>query len=123
MGLGITRAQGAMLPAVCSRGQGRAEAVARKFGASATYTSYEVMLEDPQLDVVYVCSPNFLHREHTVKAAQRGKHVLCEKILALTLADCAAMIELHSTVREAGARTTGGVVSAAAPRIVMSSSM
>lgn len=93
MGPGLTHAQDTVLHAICSRDQARAEAVARKFGAAKTYTSYEAMLDDPQLDVVYVCSPNFLHREHTVKAAERGKHVLCEKILALTLAECTDMIE------------------------------
>lgn len=93
MALGIAHAKGAILHSVCSRDIGRAHAFAQRHGAAKTYSSYEAFLEDPQLDVVYVCSPNFLHREHVVKAAERRKHVLCEKVLALTLEDCAHMIE------------------------------
>ncbi len=57
------------------------------------YDSLEKMLEDPELDVVYVCTPHGLHYLHTIQAAEAGKHVMCEKPMALTVADAEGMIE------------------------------
>jgi len=88
----IRVAQDSKLVAVCSRDQARAEAFAQKHGSLFAYSDYEAMLQNPQVDAVYIASPNALHKEHTVKAAQAGKHVLCEKPMALSLADCQTMI-------------------------------
>ncbi len=58
------------------------------------YTDLAEMLRQQPLDVVDVCTPTFLHKEHVTAALQAGKHVICEKPLALNLADAAAMIDL-----------------------------
>jgi len=73
------------LVALASRRPERAEAEARRFGIPRAVGSYEALLADPGIDVVYVPVPNAFHAEWTVRAARAGKHVLCEKPLALTL--------------------------------------
>jgi 1,5-anhydro-D-fructose reductase (1,5-anhydro-D-mannitol-forming) len=89
----IDAAAGSTLAAVVSRDAGRAQAFAAKHGAAAAYDDVDAMLADPAVDVVYVASPNALHREHTLKAAAAGKHVLVEKPMALTVEHCQAMID------------------------------
>jgi xylose dehydrogenase (NAD/NADP) len=79
------------LVAVASRNQERADEYARQWNIPRAFSSYEAMLADPDIDVVYNSLPNHLHAEWTVKVAQAGKHVLCEKPLALSLKDVDAM--------------------------------
>jgi predicted dehydrogenase len=62
----------------------------------ATFATLNAMLQGADLDVVDVCLPTFLHAASTVKAAEAGKHVLCEKPMALTLDECQAMIDAAS---------------------------
>jgi 1,5-anhydro-D-fructose reductase (1,5-anhydro-D-mannitol-forming) len=81
------------LVAVYSRDQGRAEAFAARHGARAAYSKLGDLLADSRVDGVFVCSPNVRHAEHTVQAARAGKHVLCEKPMATTIADAARMVE------------------------------
>lgn len=69
----------------------RAQEMARRFGTRA-FESYEALLETPDLDAVVICSENARHRALTEMAAQAGKHVLCEKPLATSVADGEAMI-------------------------------
>ena len=57
-----------------------------------TYESMHEIAGNPDIDIVYVVTPNGLHAEHTVKAAQAGKHVICEKPMANTVAECDAML-------------------------------
>ena len=90
----INAATDAAITAVVSRDQGRAHAFAVKHGAAAAYDDVDAMLADPAVDVVYVASPNALHREHTLKAAAAGKHVLVEKPMALAVEDCQSMIDM-----------------------------
>jgi len=79
------------LVAVASRDGERARAFARDAGIPRHHGSYEALLDDDEVDAVYIPLPNALHREWTIRAAQRGKHVLCEKPLALDPGECREM--------------------------------
>jgi predicted dehydrogenase len=79
------------LLAVASRSQDKAGEYARKNQVKRAYGSYTDLLADPDIDVIYIPLPNNLHAEWTIKAVQAGKHVLCEKPLALSLAEVDAM--------------------------------
>jgi 1,5-anhydro-D-fructose reductase (1,5-anhydro-D-mannitol-forming) len=81
------------LVAVVSRDQGRADAFAKKHGAGRAYTSYAEMLADADVDVVAITTPNGLHRDQAIAAAQAGKHILSDKPLALTARDAADVLE------------------------------
>ena len=70
------------LIAVASREQSRAEEYARKWNIERAYGSYDALLEDPEVDAVYISLPNTLHCEWSVRAVEAGKHVLCEKPLS-----------------------------------------
>jgi xylose dehydrogenase (NAD/NADP) len=76
------------LVAVASRSQASADAYAAEWKIPRALGSYQALLDDPGIDAVYISLPNSLHAEWTVRAAQAGKHVLCEKPLALSVADC-----------------------------------
>src|SRR5689334_24404500 len=71
------------LIAVGSRTQETANTYARQKKIPRAYGSYESLLADPEIDVIYNSLPNLLHAEWTIKAVEAGKHVLCEKPLAL----------------------------------------
>ena len=77
--------------AVASRDGQRAEAYAREWSIPRAHGSYEALLADPEVDVIYNSLPNSLHAEWTVKAAQAGKHVLCEKPLAVSVEEVDAV--------------------------------
>jgi D-xylose 1-dehydrogenase (NADP+, D-xylono-1,5-lactone-forming) len=79
------------LVAVASRDQARASEYAKKWEIPTAYGSYEALLADPNIDVIYNSLPNSMHAEWTIKAAQAGKHVLCEKPLASTVDEVDAM--------------------------------
>jgi predicted dehydrogenase len=87
------RAANSEVVAIGSRDRGRAEAAARQLGIPAAYGSYEAVLADDEVDAVYLPLPNHLHAEWAIAAARAGKHVLCEKPLAVTTADARAMVE------------------------------
>ena len=70
----------------------RAETLAEQYHARA-YATYEEMLADPQIDAVSICTANAVHAEMAVAALKAGKHVLCEKPMATSLADCARMVQ------------------------------
>lgn len=79
------------LVAVASRDADRASEFAAAHGIPRSHGSYEALLEDEGVDALYIPLPNSMHREWTIRAAQAGKHVLCEKPLALDAAECAEM--------------------------------
>jgi predicted dehydrogenase len=87
----IAASPGARLVAVASEGArpGRGWTT---FGAARSHRSYAALLDDPDVEAVYVPLPNSLHREWVERAAAAGKHVLCEKPLAPTAADAQAMV-------------------------------
>jgi predicted dehydrogenase len=85
--------------AVGSRNRERAYAFASDLGIPQSYGSYEALLKAPDIDAVYIGLPNSLHCEWTVKAARAGKHVLCEKPLGATAAECD---EMDRAARESG---------------------
>ncbi|MEM2931102.1 MAG: Gfo/Idh/MocA family oxidoreductase [Thermoproteota archaeon] len=80
------------IAAVCDVDEARAKEAAKRFNAEY-YTSYEKFLKHPNLDVVSIATPNYMHASQTIAALNAGKHVLCEKPMALTIEDCNRMIE------------------------------
>jgi xylose dehydrogenase (NAD/NADP) len=87
------------LVAVASRDRDRAQAYAREWGIPRVHDSYGALLADPGIDAVYNPLPNSLHAEWTIRAARAGKHVLCEKPLATTLADVDAIAREAESAR------------------------
>ncbi len=95
----LARLDDATLVAVGSRAQQRAEAFAEAYGALHAYGSYEALMNDPAVDVIYIATPHPFHREQTLQALRHGKAVLCEKPLAVNARQAQEMIT--------GARTEG----------------
>lgn len=90
---GIIQSQLGEITAIASRDYMKAKKTAEKLGIPVAYGSYEELLADPTIDAVYIPLPNHLHMEWTIKAAEAGKHVLCEKPIALTTEDTKKMVE------------------------------
>jgi len=82
------------LAAVGSRRLEPAQAFAQRHGAAAAYGSYEELVADPDVDVIYVATPHALHLEHARLAFEAGKHVLCEKPLTLNIAEAEELVRL-----------------------------
>src|SRR5579883_3106463 len=78
--------------AVISRDLGRAQEFAADHGIPAAYDDLNAALSDRRIDAVWVTSPHALHREHVLACARAGRHVLCEKPLATTVADARRMV-------------------------------
>jgi predicted dehydrogenase len=91
---GILKADRCEVVAIGSRDAGQARRVADELGIPAAHGSYEALLADPNVDVVYIPLPNHLHAEWTIAAARAGKHVLCEKPLAMNAADAERMVDV-----------------------------
>src|ERR1044071_7147701 len=77
---------------IASRDRTRAEQAARELGIPKAYGSYEEMLADPEIDAVYNPLPNHLHVPLSIRAAEAGKHVLCEKPVGLDPADALKLL-------------------------------
>ena len=78
--------------AVASRSKEKAEDYAKIWGIPHFYSSYEDMLSDPEIDVVYNSLPNSLHAEWSIKSMKMGKHVLCEKPISTSIQDINSII-------------------------------
>jgi xylose dehydrogenase (NAD/NADP) len=89
----IERSPRSELVAVASRKQGTADAFAARWKIPTAYGDYESLLRDPNIDVAYISLPNHLHAEWAIRMADAGKHVLCEKPLALTTVQVKQMTE------------------------------
>lgn len=81
----------ATVDAVASRGADKAGAFAAELGIPRHHASYEALLADPAIEAIYIPLPNDMHAEWAIKAANAGKHVLCEKPLAVTVEEARAM--------------------------------
>jgi 1,5-anhydro-D-fructose reductase (1,5-anhydro-D-mannitol-forming) len=89
----ITAAGNSTLVSVVSRDRARAEEFARTHGAATALDDYAKMLADPAVDAVYIATPNALHADQVIAAAQAGKHVLCDKPLAVTVEDARRCVQ------------------------------
>lgn len=101
-GIGVKKVLPAMrkgewvtLAAIASRDLGKAEETARALGIPQAYGSYEELLADPQIEAIYNPLPNQLHVPWTIKAAEAGKHVLCEKPLSMTVAEAKSVLAVQ----------------------------
>lgn len=94
---GIAQSETGHLLAVASRTQEKADAFGEEFGVERRYGSYEALLADPDVQAVYISTPHPLHAEWAVKAAEAGKHILCEKPATLNYPEAMAVIEAART--------------------------
>ena len=92
----MQRGQLTTVNAIASRDLATARQAASKLGIPTAYGSYEELLADPQIDAIYNPLPNHLHVPWTAKAAEAGKHVLCEKPLSLTAAEAETLLEVRA---------------------------
>src|SRR5258708_34980237 len=80
------------ITAIASRDLRKAEDAARKLGIPRAYGSYEELLADKEIEAIYNPLPNHLHVPWSIKAAEAGKHVLCEKPLSLNVAEAKTLL-------------------------------
>lgn len=83
----------AEIVAVASRNKDNANAFAQKYNCSKAYDSYDALFADDNVDIIYIATPHNSHAELSIKALENGKHVLCEKPMALSYNDAVRMIE------------------------------
>ena len=93
--------------AIASRRLEKATAFAAEHDLDRAHGSYEALLDDPDVDAVYIPLPTTLHREWTIRAAEAGKHVLCEKPVAANASDVEVMVE---ACRDAGVQFMDGLM-------------
>jgi predicted dehydrogenase len=81
-----------VIAAIASRDAERSRSVAARFGIARSYGTYQALLDDPEIEAIYNPLPNHLHVDWTVRALEAGKHVLCEKPIALNAAEAEAIV-------------------------------
>jgi predicted dehydrogenase len=81
--------------ALASRDPERSRATAEEFGIATVYDNYDTLLADPEIEAVYIPLPNSLHVPWAIKAAEAGKHVLCEKPIALNAAEAETLVAVR----------------------------
>src|SRR5215475_8693824 len=89
----LLRCERVEVAAIASRDQARAYEAARRFGIPKAYGSYEELLADPDIEVIYNPAPNHLHVEWSIKALEAGKHTLCEKPIALSASEALKLLD------------------------------
>jgi predicted dehydrogenase len=92
----MQRGQGTTVTAIASRDLAKAKEAAAALGIQTAYGSYEELLADPNIDAVYNPLPNQLHVPWTTKAAEAGKHVLCEKPISMTVAEAKTLLDVRA---------------------------
>lgn len=90
---------GAQLTAVASRNSGRAADFAERFGFAKSFGSYEELLAEPDVDIIYIGTPHSEHLAHATAAMHAGKHVLCEKPLTVTAGESRELIAVQQETR------------------------
>jgi predicted dehydrogenase len=101
VGEALRHGRGCELVAVSRASADRVEAFAHEVGARRWYADWRDLVKDDEIDAVYVATPVCLHAEQTIAAAEAGKHVLCEKPMAMNVAECDRMV---AACRESGVR-------------------
>jgi predicted dehydrogenase len=93
---GMQKGRLTTIAAIASRDLGKAREAAKALDIPTAYGSYEELLADPNIDAIYNPLPNQFHVPWTIKAAEAGKHVLCEKPLSLTVAEAETLLEVRA---------------------------
>ncbi len=114
LGPAVNAARGARLNGVLSSKRANAERYCARHGVARGYTDIDAFLADPAIDVVWIASPNHLHKDQAIAALKAGKHVLCEKPMALEVAECRAMMR---AAKKAGRLLTIGYNSRHHPKL------
>ena len=92
---GMQRGKWTTVDAIASRDEAKARAAAAELGIRKAYGSYDALVADPEIDAIYIPLPNHLHVEWTTRAAEAGKHVLCEKPIGLVAADAEQLLAVR----------------------------
>src|SRR5450755_1309137 len=93
---GMQQGQYSSITAIASRDLAKAQEAASALGIPTAYGSYEELLADPNIDAIYNPLPNNMHVPWTIKAAEAGKHVLCEKPISMTVAEAETLLALRA---------------------------
>jgi predicted dehydrogenase len=93
---GMQKGEWCHIAAISSRDRTKAVEAAAALGIEKAYGSYEELLADPQIEAIYNPLPNHMHVPWTIKAAEAGKHVLCEKPISLTVAEAKTLLEVQT---------------------------
>ena len=92
---GMQKASNLEVAAIASRDRAAAQATAKKLGIPTAHGSYDELIHNPDIDAIYIPLPNHLHVAWTIKAAEAGKHVLCEKPLSMNVQDIKRLIRVR----------------------------
>jgi len=93
---GMQKGEWSQISAIASRDRSKAEEAARRLGIPKAYGSYEELLADSEIEAIYNPLPNHLHVPWSIRAAEAGKHVLCEKPISLTVAEAKALVDARN---------------------------
>src|ERR1700721_1549719 len=95
----MQQSEGSEVTGIASRDLKKAQEAARSLGIAKAYGSYEELLADPEIEVIYNPLPNHLHVPWSIKAPEAGKHVLCEKPLSMTVAEAKTLLAAQDRAR------------------------